>query len=104
MFLQSSFQWAGAEVGVEADLGQPFLGLFGKLDRDAMFLETLLDIAHLQINNFDHLVQRERCEGDNFIYAVEELRPESFLQFRLDFGLSFAVFAVVSVAQEAQTA
>src|SRR6185437_12494470 len=52
----------------------------GQLDVDLAILEPLQQALHLDIDDLLHMLQAERMEEDNFVHAVQELRPEMLSQ------------------------
>src|SRR5688572_31750681 len=51
------------------------LGRLAQVDVDLPFLETLEQAADLDVDDRLHVLQAERVEEDDFVDAVEELRP-----------------------------
>src|SRR4028118_214046 len=79
----------GAELWIEALLGQECHRLVGELDRYVLGLEAPLGALQQQPGDVRRLLPGQGAEDDHLVYAVDELRPEAPLEDLLHVLLEF---------------
>jgi hypothetical protein len=80
LLLDEPLQRPGAEDGVVAVLGQPFLRRVRQLQRDLSALQELTKVSRLDVHDLDQVLPAQGPEHDHFVDAVQELRPQLVAQ------------------------
>src|SRR5437879_9846685 len=82
VFLKGPAQRTSAIAAIAAGLLENVLGrVRGQADLDLLADQVSVDLSDQQVDDFDQIVVGERCEENDFIQAVEELRIERPLHF-----------------------
>src|SRR5918994_3486460 len=74
--LDGAPQGTGAELGVEALLGDKCHGGVGELDLDALGSHASRSVVEEEARNLRYLVLSQGAEQDYLVYAVHELGPQ----------------------------
>src|SRR5262245_61217913 len=74
--LNRAFERSRAVIRVIAGAHQMLFGGAGQLDLDVSLGESMAKSIELNLHNHLQVFLRERVEDDDFIHAVEKLRPE----------------------------
>ncbi len=72
--LDRALQWPGAEVGIEALMGQQPGGRLGGLDLETLIGEQPIEVGELDVDDLFHVGFGEAVEDQDVVDTVEELR------------------------------
>ena len=98
LLLDQALQRTGAEGGIVAAFGKLGLGGISNRQMKTAAFEAQLKIAQLDVDDVLEVLLSQRVEDDDFIHAVEELRPEMLAEQRTDLGFDFPIGASFGVA------